>query len=155
MTIIWTFSSQIIMFFLYFLLWMSSFMTAAAAEAEDILLGSGDDHYVPHDDDHSSSHHEHHHSDQFGQVLIFFLTVGLCIGAITDFMLSRFGIKVAYNVVMFFEGILFGFLLNNTELSKYYSISFSSYLIRIESFTTSMTDWSNVSIPFRTLINLL
>jgi hypothetical protein len=69
------------------------------------------------DDAHDDGHHEHH-SDQFGQVLIFFFTVGLCLGAITDFTLSRFGIKVAYNVVMFFEGIFFGFLLNNLFLGR-------------------------------------
>jgi hypothetical protein len=69
-----------------------------------------------HDDAaHDDGHHEHH-SEEFGQVLIFFFTVGLCLGAITDFTLSRFGIKVAYTVVMFFEGILFGFLLNNSYL---------------------------------------
>jgi hypothetical protein len=75
-----------------------------------------DDHSTTDDAHHGDDHG--HHSDEFGQVLIFFLTVGLCIGAITDFTLSRFGIKVAYTVVMFFEGILFGFLLNNSALGK-------------------------------------
>lgn len=87
-----------------------------------------DDHATPTDD--HSTHNEHQsHSDEFGQVLIFFLTIGLCLGAITDFILSRFGIKVAYTVVMFFEGILFGFLLNNSSLHD---------------FTNSMSDWSNI-----------
>ena len=81
-------------------------------------------------DDHSSSHSSHEtHSNEFGQVLIYFLTIGLCLGAITDFTLSRLGVKVAYTVIMFFEGILFGFLLNN------------SYL---EDFTESMNRWSNI-----------
>jgi NhaP-type Na+/H+ or K+/H+ antiporter len=84
-----------------------------------------DDHYAAVDAHHGDDHHAHH-SDEFGQVLIFFLTVGLCIGAITDFTLSRFGIKVAYTVVMFFEGILFGFLLNNAALGKTFSVKLSS-----------------------------
>lgn len=87
-----------------------------------------DDHSTPTDD--HSTHTEHgSHSDEFGQVLIFFLSIGLCLGAITDFMLSRFGIKVAYTVVMFFEGILFGFLLNNSSL---------------DDFTQSMHNWANI-----------
>ena len=84
------------------------FYNELASASSDALAG----------DDHSDDHAHHDHSDEYGQVLLYFFTLGLGLGAVTDFLLSRFGIKVAFTLIMYCEGILFAILLNNTELSE-------------------------------------
>jgi hypothetical protein len=93
------------------------------------LHQAADDHYIPTDDhftnstdDHGDDHHDDHHgshSDEYGQVLLYLFCVGLAIGSIIDFVLSRFGIKVAYNLVMFSVGCFLGMLMNETYLSEF------------------------------------
>lgn len=87
------------------------------------------DNTTSHDDISHDDHTEHHHSDEYGQVLLYFFALGLGLGALTDFFLSRCGIKIAYTLVMFFEGILFALLMNNSELND---------------FTESMNKWSKL-----------
>jgi len=108
----------------------STSLTSSLTEMERDLSSSGDD------------VHESPDHDTEGPQILYFFSVGLCLGAVTSFLLTKFKSNVPYSVVMFAEGMIAAVIF--MHLDKFVDDTYPP----LENIFDSIEDWGQINPVF-------